>query len=394
MKSLFALLMTFVCLLSLSSCQGGTDITTDPTTAPTEPTAPDATLTSFKAVVLEQYGKSIVVEPLEGEAERASCDRISVSPVYFFPVGFTVEITYNGEIAESYPAQIRAVDCESVDNVNDTPLSVRWIDTPSETEPDTDEIVRDAQIIEVYQDAFVVWDFHTPETIKVNAPLPAEFCEGDYVNLTLFDVVHDADSDRAEGKLKSAEMSEFQHLDKCEKPVIYLYPEETTDVSVTLDLQGELTCTYPRYQDGWQVTASPDGTLTDANGQTYNYLYWEGETDARWDFSEGFCVKGEDTAAFLTSALSDLGLSRREANEFIVYWLPSMEQNPYNLIAFQTEVYREVAALHVSPTPDTMIRVFMTYQPLDTPVDIPAQTLTSPAREGFTVVEWGGTEVR
>ena len=29
-----------------------------------------------------------------------------------------------------------------------------------------------------------------------------------------------------------------------EKPVIYLYPEETTEVSVRLDYSGELTCTY------------------------------------------------------------------------------------------------------------------------------------------------------
>ena len=44
--------------------------------------------------------------------------------------------------------------------------------------------------------------------------------------------------------------------------------------------------------------------------------------------TEGFCVKGEDTAAFLEDALSKLGLNRKEANEFIVYWLPLMEQNP------------------------------------------------------------------
>ncbi|MBE6787718.1 MAG: hypothetical protein E7537_05165, partial [Ruminococcaceae bacterium] len=41
---------------------------------------------------------------------------------------------------------------------------------------------------------------------------------------------------------------------------------------------------------GWTVTASPDGTLTDAKGQTYNYLYWEGETYAQYDLSKGFCV--------------------------------------------------------------------------------------------------------
>ena len=50
------------------------------------------------------------------------------------------------------------------------------------------------------------------------------------------------------------------------KPVIYLYPEAETDVTVTLDYDGELTCTYPAYADGWTVSARPDGTLTDKDG--------------------------------------------------------------------------------------------------------------------------------
>ena len=54
-----------------------------------------------------------------------------------------------------------------------------------------------------------------------------------------------------------------------EKPVIYLYPEAETEVTVSLDYDGELTCVYPAMEDGvWTVTAAPDGTLTDAAGQT------------------------------------------------------------------------------------------------------------------------------
>ena len=49
------------------------------------------------------------------------------------------------------------------------------------------------------------------------------------------------------------------------KPVIYLYPEETTEVTVKLDFKGKLTSTYPAYENGWKVTAQPDGTLTDAD---------------------------------------------------------------------------------------------------------------------------------
>ena len=178
------------------------------------------------------------------------------------------------------------------------------------------------------------------------------------------------------------------------KPVVYLYPEKTTEVSVKLDLPGELTCTYPAYNGGWQVTAAPDGTLTDASGQTYNYLYWEGETATEYDLSEGFCVAGADTAAFLEEALAKLGLTRREANEFIVYWLPQMEDNPYNLITFQQEAYTQAAKLTVEPAPDSVLRVFMTWKPLKQPVDIPAQTLPAFERHGFTLIEWGGTEIK
>lgn len=176
------------------------------------------------------------------------------------------------------------------------------------------------------------------------------------------------------------------------KPVIYLYPEETTEVSVQLKLDGELTCVYPDYNDGWTVTAEADGTLHDAEGREYYCLYWEGVTESNFDFSSGFCVKGEDSAAFLDEALEKLGLTRREANEFIVYWLPQMEENAYNLIAFQTEEYTKDAVLTIEPEPDTLIRVFMAWQPLDTYIELPVQELSAPEREGFTVIEWGGSK--
>ena len=179
-----------------------------------------------------------------------------------------------------------------------------------------------------------------------------------------------------------------------EKPVIYLYPEQETDVRVTLDLAGELTCAYPAYGDGWSVRAMPDGTLTDESGQTYRYLYWEGTSGTDYDFSTGFCVSGEDTAAFLENALTQLGLNREEANEFIIYWLPLMQENAYNLIAFQHEAYTKSARLTITPEPDTLIRVFMAFKPLSAPVEIAPQTLEAPARTGFTAVEWGGAACR
>ncbi len=179
-----------------------------------------------------------------------------------------------------------------------------------------------------------------------------------------------------------------------EKPVIYLYPEEKKEVSVNLDFNGVLTTTYPEYKDGWKVTATPEGTLFDENGKEYYCLYWEGISGTEYDFSKGFCVPGDETADFLESSLEKLGLSPREANEFIIYWLPRMEQNAYNLISFQNEAYTESAKLEISPDPDTLIRVFMAWKPLDEPIDIEPQELSAPERTGFTAVEWGGAEIK
>ena len=180
-----------------------------------------------------------------------------------------------------------------------------------------------------------------------------------------------------------------------EKPVLYLYPEEETLVSVGLDLDGGLTSSYPAYGDGWTVLANPEGTLTDPeSGREYYCLFWEGTAGTEYDFSTGYCVAGEETASFLEGALAALGLTQREANEFLIYWLPRMEGNPYNLIAFQDEVYTKNAALSISPAPDTLLRVFMAWKGLEEPVEVQPQVLTPTPRTGFTMVEWGGAEVQ
>ena len=179
------------------------------------------------------------------------------------------------------------------------------------------------------------------------------------------------------------------------KPVIYLYPETPTEVSVTLTLDGRLTCTYPDYNAGWNhFTAHPDGTLIFPDGKEYYCLYWEGVQITEWDFSQGFCVKGEDTAEFLEWALAEQGLTPREANEFIIYWLPQMQENPYNVISFQTDAYTSTAVLEVTPAPDSTIRIMMAYYPSDEAVEIMPQTFETPVRDGFTVVEWGGSPVK
>ena len=179
------------------------------------------------------------------------------------------------------------------------------------------------------------------------------------------------------------------------KPVIYLYPQEETEVTVKLNYAGRLTVTYPEYRDGWHVTAEPNGTLIDPeSGKEYSYLFWEGTDETEYDFSQGFCVPGEETAAFLQEHLAQMGLEPREYNEMIVYWLPLMQDNAYNLISFQQEAYTQRAELMIAPEPDSVLRVFMAYKALDEPIEIEPQTVEPFERSGFCVVEWGGAQVR
>ena len=112
-------------------------------------------------------------------------------------------------------------------------------------------------------------------------------------------------------------------------------------------------------------------------------------------------MAGSDTADFLWTELKEIGLSDKEANEFIVYWLPRMQDNAYNLISFEgldpSDSYNKDFELKVTDgdgnTADSVLRVMMAWKAVNEPVEIEPQTFNGFERNGFTVVEWGGSEV-
>lgn len=183
------------------------------------------------------------------------------------------------------------------------------------------------------------------------------------------------------------------------KPIIYLYPTGETEVNVKLMNSELLTCVYPEYdyENGWNVTAKSNGNLIDTNtGRSLYSLYYENKAGYNFKVeNDGFIVKGEDIASFLEEKLAILGLTEREANEFIIYWLPVLQENKYNYIRFATEAeINQNMPLNITPTPDTTVRVLMTYKGLEEPIEVEEQILVTPERNGFVAVEWGGTELR
>ena len=179
------------------------------------------------------------------------------------------------------------------------------------------------------------------------------------------------------------------------KPVIYIYPEEDTVVNVKLGSPNNITVSYPIYNDGWKVLAKPNGSLYDLDtNKEYYALYWEGKNFINEVTDEGFVVSKEDTVKFLEEKLSILGLSERESNEFIIYWLDKLNNSDYNYIRFlNKEEIDNYMPLLVEPKPDNIIRINMVYKPLNERIKVKEQKLESPTRQGYTVVEWGGSKI-
>ena len=130
-------------------------------------------------------------------------------------------------------------------------------------------------------------------------------------------------------------------------------------------------------------------------GRKLYSLYWEGIQTEPINYQEGFVVKGSETIEFLEEKLDILGLNEIEAEEFIIYWLPKLQNNEYNYIRFATiEEINKNMPLSFSVEPDTVIRVLMQYKALDSYKEVKEQKLNTPDRYGFVAVEWGGTEIK
>ena len=113
----------------------------------------------------------------------------------------------------------------------------------------------------------------------------------------------------------------------------------------------------------------------------------------------GFIVAREDAVPFLEEKLGQLGLSDKEAADFITYWAPRIRANEYTFVSFDASSYAQQVTYSFADeagnqvTPDTFIRVFMTIRAADADETVTPQNFApTPTRSGFTVVEWGGAE--
>lgn len=184
---------------------------------------------------------------------------------------------------------------------------------------------------------------------------------------------------------------EFSIQAECGKPVVYLYP--TSDTQVSVQVGANVTKSEPQYpENGWNVLAHPNGQL-DYQGNVYPNLFWEGIGYGLYPSlgNRGFIVPQSKLISTLNSHLKQQGLNAQESADFMEFWTSKLPKTPFvRLTWLTTQEMNILAPLKVIPAPQTAIRIFLDFEGLDKPISLIPQKLSAPARNGFTLVEWGG----
>jgi len=198
-------------------------------------------------------------------------------------------------------------------------------------------------------------------------------------------------------------LPKYDEIQMVKKPVIYLYSDLEMQVELTLQ-HPHITFTYPQYNESWRVKTLANGSVCDLSSQKiYPYLFWEGQTKNLCYQNQngkisGQLIKTDTLLHFLEASLSKLGLNQKEQTDFITFWAPSMVAENFVFIQFLIdEAYdAHVAGLTVLPALDNRRRIFMQFTLMENefvPFEYSTQEFSTFNRSGFTLVEWGGSEI-
>lgn len=178
---------------------------------------------------------------------------------------------------------------------------------------------------------------------------------------------------------------------KAEKPAIYLYPVEDSQIFVKLNINGEIIEDIPEYKDGWNVFATKEGII---EGK-YDYLFYEAKLKKISIPKEGWIVEYSELELWFNKNLKLLGLNEKETDQFKEYWLNRLEKSKYYEIKLlSNEFLYENMDLIITPEPETEIRLNFIFKPLKKNYSIKNPEIITPERNGFTVVEWGGILIK
>ena len=75
-------------------------------------------------------------------------------------------------------------------------------------------------------------------------------------------------------------------------------------------------------------------------------------------------MSSRDAVSFVSECLLYLGLTDREATDFITYWMHHWTEGDVNFVFLTESRYGRVAEMKVAPKPEAAIRVFVLFQVL------------------------------
>lgn len=103
----YAIILSLVFLAACAKSENGAPVVSSESADNVDLEVPENSAT-FQAVVLEANENMLLVEPVEGSVERSSSDQICVANEEKLKLapGDMIEIEYDGNIMESYPAQL------------------------------------------------------------------------------------------------------------------------------------------------------------------------------------------------------------------------------------------------------------------------------------------------
>lgn len=198
------------------------------------------------------------------------------------------------------------------------------------------------------------------------------------------------------GRWIKFESNRFIPQAECGKPVVYLYPEEETEVHVKVAPKGGFSITIPEHgENGWTVLAKPNGDLIEvATGEEYPYLFWEGKGGIYDTPSKGWVIAKSEADFFVAGKLRQFGFNTQEIIDFLEFWSPKLQEgeDEYLWISFWGTQYMDsIAPIEITPAPDSILRVLMDYHETPEFYETTPPRIPQFKREGFVVTEWGGT---
>ncbi|MSP54469.1 MAG: hypothetical protein EXR69_02505 [Myxococcales bacterium] len=177
-----------------------------------------------------------------------------------------------------------------------------------------------------------------------------------------------------------------------DKPNLYLYPTEPSDVAVRLPAWRRITESDPRYPvDGWRVTAQPDGLLETPVGDR-DFLFYEMNYEtSRFQHDSGWCVQGSLAQLSIESAMDDLGFLSNEIADFTTAWdgiFPDATPGPGGRAMMTVyPQYDNLTPVRIDPEPDSFLRVWFVVA--DGCQDVELPEVPQVPRVGFHAAEWG-----